>query len=337
MPDHAATVSAAMIAAARRAMTAVLGLAAADEVLVVIDPLCGGCGEAFAAAARAVGCHVRTFGLPRDGRPLGALPEGMVQALEGATVVINAISGSTAEVPVRIQWIRAVERKRAVRLGHAPGITPEMMTGGPLDVDYDAMAARAEALLAALAGAERLHIATPAGTDLTVAVTERQFTSDLRATTETGVNLPCGEVYGAPIEDGADGVLVVDGPIGGDGVPAMPVRIAVRAGRVMEVACDDAACRDRVAGYMAYDDNARVIAELGIGLNPGARLVGNMLEDEKALRTAHVAFGSNEGMPGGRSRSRLHVDYLIHRPTITAFGAGGAAHPVLADGDLVKP
>ena len=90
------------------------------------------------------------------------------------------------------------------------------------------------------------------------------------------------------------------------------------------VDCDDADCRARVERYMAHDANAAIIGELGIGLNPGARLVGNMLEDEKALRTAHIAFGSNEGMPGGLNRSAMHIDYLFHRPTITATRTDGA-------------
>jgi aminopeptidase len=327
----------AMIAAARRAMTAALDLTAADEVLVIRDPLCGSCGEAFAAAAREEGCRVRTFGLPAEGRPLVAMPAGMVRELEGATVVINVMAGASDEVPFRIQWIQAIERKRSIRLGHAPGITEAMMTGGPLDVDYAQMAARERTLLGLLAGAQRLHLTTPAGTDLTVAIADRPFISDLRATVETGVNLPCGEVYCAPVEDGADGLLVIDGPFGGDGNPPTPIRMTVERGRVVHLDCPDAACRARVAGYLGYDDNAAVIGELGIGLNPGARLVGNMLEDEKALRTAHIAFGSNEGMPGGRNRSGMHIDYLFHRPTITASTPDGASWPVLVDGDVVTP
>lgn len=327
----------AMIHAARRAMEAALALTAADDVLVIRDPLCGSCGEAFAAAAREVGCRVRTFGLPTEGRPLTAMPAGMVRELEGATVVINVMAGASDEVPFRIQWIQAIERKRSIRLGHAPGITEAMMTGGPLDVDYVAMATRERALLELLAGARQLHITTPAGTDLTVSVAGRPFISDLRATIETGVNLPCGEVYCAPVEAGADGVLVIDGPVGGDGNPPAPIRMTIERGRVSRLDCDDAACRARVAGYLGYDDNAAVIGELGIGLNPGARLVGNMLEDEKALRTAHIAFGSNEGMPGGQNRSRMHIDYLFHRPTITAIAPDGTSRPVLVDGDLVTP
>jgi len=82
------------------------------------------------------------------------------------------------------------------------------------------------------------------------------------------------------------------------------------------------------------DSGARTIAELGIGLNPKARLVGIMLEDEKAYRTAHIAFGDNIGFPGGVSNSTTHIDYLVHRPTIIARSEDSTEHTIVEDGDL---
>ncbi len=76
-----------------------------------------------------------------------------------------------------------------------------------------------------------------------------------------------------------------------------------------------------------------MVCELGMGLNPGARLVGRMLEDEKALRTAHVAFGDNQGFPGGRSTSGRHMDFLVHLPTVSVEREGEIVC-VLRDGDL---
>ncbi len=325
----------AMIHAARRAMVAALGLTSDDRVLVVCDARCGDCPDAFVAAAEASGCHVRTFDLPAIGRPLAALPDGMTAALDGVNVVVNVLDGDTAEVPVRIRWMHAIESRGTIRLGHCPGITEGMMTGGSLDVDYAAMHRRADALMAALAGAARVRITAGSGTNITFDITDRAFVSDLQATVAMGVNLPCGEIYCAPVEHGAQGVIVVDGPVGGDGLPTAPITLEVRDGRVIEVGCDDADWRARVRGYMDTDGGAAVIAELGIGLNPGARLVGRMLEDEKALRTCHIAFGDNDGIPGGKNRSRLHVDYLVHRPTITAIASEGTARPVLDEGEVV--
>jgi leucyl aminopeptidase (aminopeptidase T) len=323
-----------MIESARRAMVAVLELQPSDRVLVVQDPQCRKCSEAFYQAALAEGCATTAYELPAHGRPLTTMPEGMAALVDGQDVVINVMSGSSDEVPFRIEWLTLLE-EHGLRVGHSPNIREDMMEGGPMDVDYGLMADRAGRLIDALDPAVSVRISTDRGTDVTIDLRDRRFVTDVRITeTERGANLPCGEIYCAPVEDGADGVLVVDGPIGGEGAPPSPVTLEIEAGRVTSVRCDVPQWRQRITELLDTDAGARTIGELGIGLNPKARLVGIMLEDEKADRTAHIAFGSNIGMPGGVNESSTHIDYLIHRPTIVATFEDGTARTVVADGDL---
>ncbi len=323
-----------MIKSARRAMVNVLELDPDDRVLVVQDPRCEKCSRAFFEAARAEGCETTAYVLPEEGRPLKTMPEGMAAVLEGHDVVINVMSGASDEVPFRIEWLNLIE-ERGLRIGHSPSIHEDMMDGGPMDVDYGLMVERAERLIAALADARSVRITTAAGSDITLEIEGRRFVTDVRITdTEKGCNLPCGEVYCAPVENGADGVVVVDGPIGGEGPPPSPVTLEVASGRVIAVSCADRRWQERITQLLDTDGGARTIAELGIGLNPKARLVGIMLEDEKAYRTAHVAFGNNIGMPGGVSRSTTHIDYLVHRPTIVARYENAVERTIVEDGDL---
>ena len=81
-----------------------------------------------------------------------------------------------------------------------------------------------------------------------------------------------------------------------------------------------------------YARNARNIGELGIGLNPSAKICGNMLEDEKVYHTCHFAIGSNydEDAP-----ALIHLDGLVSRPSIVATFSSGAQREILRDGDLV--
>lgn len=321
-----------MITAARRAMVQVLELEATDRVLVVQDPQCMKCSEAFFEAAKAEGCKTTAYMLPEEGRPLKTMPAGMADAFDGQDVVINAMSGSSDEVPFRIEWLTILE-EAGVRVGHSPNIHEDMMDGGPMDVDYDVMADTARRLMKAFENVRTVHISAPGGTDLTIDITGRRFATDTMITDEEkGVNLPCGEIFNAPVETGADGVLVADGSIGGEGPPPSPVALTVEKGRVVAVRCDDATWTKRITELLDTDEGARTIAELGIGLNPRARLVGIMLEDEKAERTAHVAFGSNIGMPGGVNHSATHIDYLVHRPTITATKSDGTTAALVDDG-----
>jgi leucyl aminopeptidase (aminopeptidase T) len=323
-----------MIESARRAMVSVLELEPEDRVLVVQDPECWKCSQAFFEAAREEGCTTTAYVLPKEGRPLKAMPDGMAESLGDHDVVINVMSGSSDEIPFRIEWLTLLE-ERGVRVGHSPNIHEDMMDGGPMDVDYGRMVDRAERLIDALADAVSVQITTPGGCDIALGIDGRRFVTDVKITdTERGCNLPCGEVYCAPIEDGADGVVVADGPIGGEGPPPSPVTLEVHAGRVTGVSCEDPRWEERISELLDTDDGARIIGELGIGLNPKARLVGIMLEDEKAYRTAHIAFGSNIGMPGGVNHSTTHVDYLVHRPTIVARFEDATERTIVEDGNL---
>lgn len=63
------------------------------------------------------------------------------------------------------------------------------------------------------------------------------------------------------------------------------------------------------------DENARGIAEFGIGTNPGAKIIGHPLVDEKVWGTIHIAFGMNLSI-GGTRDSNIHYDCIINAPTV---------------------
>jgi leucyl aminopeptidase (aminopeptidase T) len=60
-----------------------------------------------------------------------------------------------------------------------------------------------------------------------------------------------------------------------------------------------------------------VIAEFGIGINPGMRPIGLRISDEKALGTIHLAIGNNRNL-GGNNDSSIHIDFNLYHPTVTA-------------------
>lgn len=61
--------------------------------------------------------------------------------------------------------------------------------------------------------------------------------------------------------------------------------------------------------------NNATLCELGIGTNYAARLIGVILEDEKAYQTVHIAFGTNVGF-GGNNQADCHMDGIIKNPTL---------------------
>ena len=77
--------------------------------------------------------------------------------------------------------------------------------------------------------------------------------------------------------------------------------------------------------FQKYEDRAkypyrvRHIGELGIGINPGAVLMGSTIMDEKVLGTAHIAVGSNYWF-GGDIKTIFHGDQIFKNPRIFLDG-----------------
>jgi leucyl aminopeptidase (aminopeptidase T) len=114
-------------------------------------------------------------------------------------------------------------------------------------------------------------------------------------------------------------VLVFDGSFPLTGLLTQPLRLLVEKGRVVRI--DDHPCRSQLeALFAAYGDDARTIAEMGVGTLDSAIISGNVLEDEKVLGTVHIALGDNASM-GGVVRVPMHMDGIICRPTVWLDGS----------------
>jgi leucyl aminopeptidase (aminopeptidase T) len=122
-------------------------------------------------------------------------------------------------------------------------------------------------------------------------------------------------------------MLVVDGTIAGIGRVGAPVELAVEGGHLTAAAGAEG---ERLMELLrAHGDDGTNVAELGIGTNEQAKLTGDLLEDEKILGTAHVAFGASAGI-GGTVRVPIHLDCVVLEPDVSIDG-----EPVVRGGELL--
>jgi aminopeptidase len=244
---------------------------------------------------------------------------------------------------------------KTVRSFWSPGITRAMFAQ-TLPIDYAALKARCAAVAKALDGALYARVTNAAGTDIRVGLKGRQAKADDGdfSTPGSGGNLPAGEVYVSPELGASEGLIAFDlsiAAVKGDIIIRKPIRCRVEGGFVTDIAGGEEAAALRAAvesgaeaarrlgregamtdeKVLAYVRNAKSLGELGIGLNPAAAIVGNMLEDEKAFRTCHFAIGANydEDAP-----ALIHLDGLVSRPTIVAVGPGGRETLIEEEGEL---
>ncbi|MFX1462715.1 MAG: aminopeptidase [Promethearchaeota archaeon] len=306
-----------MVNSAQKAMTHVMNLNINDAVLVVTDSYTKNVGEAFYTAAIKFGCTSQLYLLPIRSRPLFEIPKEMIELVKGKTIVINAFKGLGGETPFRVKWIKSILATKSIRLGHGSGITESMMIDGPMNIDYEIMVNKAHSMIKRFENAKIAHVSAPGGTDITLYIEDRAFSTDVKITKEPYfANLPCGEIWCGPIESMGDGIIVCDGSIGDIGKVKKPLKISVKNGKIIAIESKNQKLVQEIEKLVNLDEEARIIGELGIGLNPGAKLRGILLEDEKALHTAHIAFGNNTDMEGGQNKSKTHRDFLFYKPTI---------------------
>ena len=317
-----------------RALSAVVGLASGETIVVVRDHETDAVASAFVDAALQIGATVREIQLTAEQRPMRDVPADWASQLDGAQVVLNLFSAIPEETPFRVALLQQL-RTRQCRVAHAPGISREMLAGGALDVDYVDMKAVAGRMLSALRDASYVRLESSGGTDVTLYVEGRPFSSDVGIGESQMGNLPCGEVWCAPVEILGEGILVVDGSIGNLGAVPAPVVINLEGGRIRSISCADELFLKEVQQLVGLDDEAQVLGEFGIGINPKARVTGNILEDGKAKGVVRLAFGNNQEMPSGGNRSQTHLDLLIKNAEIIVHYVDGHGARVV-DIDLVN-
>ncbi len=279
-----------------------LGHREGESVLVVTDPAMEPFARAFQQHATALGIETSLISMaPRHTH--GEEPDRAVAgAMKSCAICVLLTSKSLTHTMAR----REACERHGVRIASMPGVDIARLEG-LLDIDYDDLKAREEELAGLLEGRTRVRLSTPAGTDLTFELGGRTVYRDNGDLTQPGAfgNLPAGEVCLAPLEGTAEGVVRIDGSIGGIGRVKDPVTVRFSRGRAVDIS--DARLREML---QAHGPEAFQLAEFGIGTNPRASIVGNVLEDEKAIGTAHIALGANHSM-GGRIQVPIHIDAIL--------------------------
>jgi leucyl aminopeptidase (aminopeptidase T) len=107
-----------------------------------------------------------------------------------------------------------------------------------------------------------------------------------------------------------------------------PITLEVEDGFATKITGGDEA-RTLIELTEPFGRDGRNIAELGIGTNDKAQLIGSALEDEKVMGTVHIALGDNVSM-GGNVSLQSHLDMIIKAPTLLIDGK-----EIIKDGQLL--
>ncbi len=194
------------------------------------------------------------------------------------------------------------------------------MLDGAMSADWAQVEGRTNRVIAKLLGSDTVIITSHNGTAISFSIKDREPQPDTGILTKPGSfgNLPAGEAFLAPVEDTAEGTLVLEW------APTHklrhPVELDVKGGRVVAVSGKNAFAKE-LSGTIAGNPLIGNIAELGIGTNDKAHRPDNILETEKILGTIHIALGDNSSF-GGTVSVPFHEDFIFFKPTVEAIRCG---------------
>ncbi len=296
---------------ARRVIETCLAVKEAEKVVVVADAKTRAIADALFDAALAAGAEPILALIPPPKEAGVEPPEPIARMLADCDVAILATSQSMTHTAAR-----RLANRAGTRIASLPGVTEDMLSGGALTADYLEIQKTTRRLERRLRGAKSVRLSSAAGTDIIFDVTRRDW-----VTGDTGVchrrgettTLPAGEIFVAPLEGTADGRLVIDATF------HTPLRdsvsVVVKEGYASKVVSAPAAVHEMNRGGR----DGRNFGKFGLGLNPKARVTGNVHEDEKVLGAAHIVFGDNAAY-GGTVRCGVRVDAILTKATVEVDG-----------------
>jgi aminopeptidase len=218
-------------------------------------------------------------------------------------------------------------------------------------ISYKDLMKKANFLYKNLVNADYAHAYDEYGTDLRLRIKGRRPLVDDGFISNTDIknkdlhsNLPCGEIFLAPMETYGKGVLV--SPKRTDvytGKMIENIKLVFEKGRLnlkkTSAEKNEKALKTTLKNSMSVDrklyKKVRTInvAELGIGMNPVIdKIIGYLLTDEKIGGTIHVAIGENYRFPSGRSHSCLHWDFISNKGINLSAITGGKEKIIIENG-----
>jgi aminopeptidase len=154
-----------------------------------------------------------------------------------------------------------------------------------------------------MTGKKMVHVTGP-DTDLRVNIEGRSFIN-----CDGHENMPDGEVFTGPVEDGVEGHVRFSYPAIYQGREVTGVQLWFEKGRVVKATAEKN--EEFLLKTLDTDEGSRRVGEFAIGTNEGIqRFHREILFDEKINGSFHMAVGAGYPESGSRNESAIHWDMI---------------------------
>ena len=300
-----------------------LGVRQGEDVLVICNPVTQGLGERLRAEAQTAGAE----------GALGMMAERVSHAAEPPAPIAAAMVAAGVVMAPTVQSLSHTAARKAAteagtRVATLPGVTEDMLAR-MMSADMEELRRKGRAIAELLTAGSEARITCSNGSDLRIGLEGRTGIPDAGELAHSGAfgNLPCERDSSRRWRESRRGAWwsMARSPRWGCGDE--PVELMIEGGHLRSASGERG---QRLMELLsAAGPDGTNVAELGIGTNEKAVLSGEVLEDEKLLGTAHVAFGASAAI-GGTVQVPVHLDCVVLKPDLTVDG-----EPVVRDGALV--
>ncbi len=303
---------------ARKLATVCGNVRAGERVVIVTDFNKVDLAQALAAVCLELNAEVVVSVMEPRKMHNEQLPAAVSASMKEADIIFVPTTWSIAHTKARTEACKA-----GARVVNLPALERQTMISGGIDLDFEAQAPMVRKVADRLTKAKVARVTTDLGTDITLGIEGRDGAALVGMAHDRGVfaTVPDVEARVTPMEGTSNGVFYVDGsiPLPEIGLIKEPIKVTVKDGFAVKIEGGQEADILRQVLENAKDPAAYNIAELGIGMNTAARLMGVMLEDEGSFGTIHIAVGTSAAF-GGKVSTNLHLDMMIRKPVLTLDG-----------------
>lgn len=188
--------------------------------------------------------------------------------------------------------------------------------------------------------AKKMRVTTSAGTDLSFENTKNHpMSCDTGKADVPGTHYLSGQIGWAPVLETVNGTIVFDGSVSPPlGKLTQPIILSVARGRVEKIEGGWEAEQFEAWLRSFDDDNMFRLAHICYGFNPGAKLTGNVLEDERVWGCTEWGLGyqSAVDVPPDGIMAKSHTDGICLYSSVwlddtQLLDRGKVVHPALKD------
>jgi leucyl aminopeptidase (aminopeptidase T) len=253
--------------------------------------------------------------------------------------LVGALKGADAWVEFNNEWLLystafdiAMKENMKLRYLCLVGMNASMMVRCIGRIDYPALGKFLDKVSTLTVAAKHVRITTPAGMDVSfdnVPGSKPRFA--LGNADTPGSHMMAGQI-GWPINhETINGKIVFDGsvvpPIG---LIKTPIEFTIKKGDIVNITGGKEAV-DYEAWLRSFvDPNMLKMAHVCYGFNPGAKLTGDIVEDERVWGAVEWGIGNTNWRPASSHSDGICINASVWLDGVQILDKGKSIHPELA-------